>query len=208
MRKLILFGLNLFLFSSFAGAQTADEWMDKLVKTYQRAQTYYLKFEMTESGNSKSHTGELFASGDKYNVEILEIRQMYDGKKLYTVSKEDREVTVSQPAPDSNDFMSPTKIISAYRSNYKATLDKTETVKSQKIQYLKMTPKSESEVKYAIIGIQTKDNTLYNYKEFYSDGSFRSFTVNEFLENLIIPKALFKFDQTKYEKDGYIVTPI
>ena len=30
----------------------------------------------------------------------------------------------------------------------------------------------------------------------------------DYLENLIIPKPLFKFDKSKYESDGYIVTQI
>lgn len=208
MKKLILSCLSLFVFSAFVNAQSANEWMDKLVKTYQKAQSYYIKFEMNESGSSKAETGELFASAEKYNVEILDIRQMFDGKKLYTVSKEDREVTVSQPAAGSNDFLSPTKVLSFYKDNYNSVLDKTETVNGQKIQYLKLTPKEKAEVTYAMIGVNAKDNSLYSYKEFYGDGNSRTFTVKEFIENLIIPKALFKFDQSKYQKDGYIVTPI
>lgn len=208
MRKLILFGFVFGLFGLVVNAQSADEWMDKVSNTYQKSQSYYIKFEMTDSQSPKAETGELFASKEKYNVEILDIRQMYDGKNLYTVSKEDREVTVSQPKKDGNDFLSPVKIINLYKSNFKTELNKSEAVKGLKIQYIKLTPKTKSEIEYAVIGINTKDASLYSYKEFYSGGGSRYFVVKEYLENVIVPRALFKFDQSKYEKDGFVVTAI
>ena len=46
------------------------------------------------------------------------------------------------------------------------------------------------------------------YNEYLNSGETRSIKVKEYLESLIIPRALFKFDQSKYEKDGYIVTQL
>jgi len=208
MKKLFLFSFA-FLFAAIgAKAQSADELLEKVSKNYQKLAAYYVRFEFTDSENQNTETGELFAAKEKYNVEVKDIRQMYDGKSLYTISKEDKEITVSQPSPDSDDFLSPTKILNVYKSNYNASLAKAETVNGKKVQYLKLTPKSKSDIEYAQIGIYTDGNTLYDYKEFYPGGGSRTFVVKEYLENLIIPKALFKFDKSKYEKDGYIVTPI
>lgn len=208
MKKLFLFSSVFLLAAIGLKAQSADDILDKVSRNYQKLAAYYIKFEFTDSENQKTETGELFAAKEKYNVEVMDIRQMYDGKSLYTISKEDKEVTVSQPSPDSDDFLSPTKILNVYKSNFKVSLSKTETVNGKKVQYLKLTPKSKSDIDYAQIGIYTDSNTLYNYKEFYPGGGSRSFVVKEYLENLIIPKALFKFDKSKFEKDGYIVTPI
>lgn len=194
--------------TSFLTAQTASELLNKVSNTYQNANSYYIKFNMTDNQGSATESGELFAAKEKYSLEIIDIRQMFDGKTLYTITKDDKEVTVSKPDADSNDFLSPTKVLNFYKTNFKAVMDKTETVNGKKVQFLKLTPKEKSEVEYALIGIYTGENTLYQYKEFLTGGINRTITVKEYLENLIIPKALFKFDQSKFEKDGYIVTPI
>ncbi len=189
-------------------AQTAQEWMDKLSHTYQNIPTYYIKFDLTESGNSTAHKGEIFAAKDRYSLEVMDIKQMYDGKTLYTVSKEDKEVTISHPTPDSDDLLTPTKVLKMYKNGFKLDLGKTETVQGEKIQFVKLTPTSNSELAFVQVGIKTKSNSLYSYKETYKNGDSRTLTVKEYLENLIIPRALFKFDQSKYEKDGYVVTSI
>lgn len=208
MKKTALLSFMVMFAATGLYAQSASELLNKVSKNYQSIAAYYIKFEFHDSNHPETETGDLYASKDKYSVQIMDIRQMYDGKNLYTISKEDKEVTVSQPSPDSNDFLSPTKILNIYKDNFEASMDKTGTANGKKVQYLKLTPKSKTEIDYAIVGIYTDNHTLYNYREYYGVGNSREFTVKEYLENLIIPKALFKFDQSKYEKDGYIVTPI
>ncbi len=208
MKKAIFSIVSILILSISLTAQTAQQWLDKISETYQKIPTYYIKFDLKESGSSTSNIGELFAAKEKYSLEVMDIKQMYDGKTLYTVSKEDKEVTVSQPAADSDDLLTPTKVLKMYKSGFKLDLGKSETIGGQKIQFVKLTPTSNSEIQSVQVGINTKSNTLYSYKESYKNGGSRTLTVKEYLENLIIPRALFKFDQSKYEKDGYIVTPI
>lgn len=189
-------------------AQTAKEWMDKMRQTYLKIPTYYIKFEVKESDNSKVESGELFAAKEKYSLEVMDIKQMYDGKTLYTISKEDKEVTISVPPADSDDFLTPTKVVNMYKNGFSLSLGKTETIHGKKIQFIKLTPTSKNDADYMLVGINTADNTIYQYKEIYKNGTTRTVTVKEFIQNLIIPRALFKFDKSKYEKDGYIVTSI
>lgn len=206
--KPVFFFIFALLIADFSNAQTAREWLDKVSDTYHTVSTYYIKFEVKESGNPDTETGELFASKSKYSLDVMSINQMYDGKKLYTVSKEDKEVTVSSPAPDSDDLLTPTKVLNMYKSGYTASLDKSATVAGKKIQYVRLKSASNQEIDYITVGINKDNSTLSEYKEVYKNGSWRSITVKDYLENLIIPHTLFKFDQSKYENDGYIVTRI
>ncbi|MGB6084564.1 LolA family protein [Moheibacter sp.] len=208
MKKFVFSILASMLAFGFLNAQTAQQWMDKVSENYQKIPTYYIKFELKESGAQKAHTGELFAAKERYSLDVMDIKQMYDGKMLYTVSKEDKEVTVSTPEPDSDDLLTPTKILKMYKSGFQLSLGKTETIAGEKIQFIKLIPTTNSEVESILVGVNVKNNTLQQYKEFYRNGNSRFITVKEYLENLIIPRALFKFDQSKYEKDGYIVTSI
>ncbi len=209
MQKIVFSAIVFFTISFSLQAQSAQEWMEKLSHTYQNIPTYYIQFDLTESGNpTAAHKGEIFAAKDRYSLDVMDIKQMYDGKTLYTVSKEDKEVTISKPTPDSDDLLTPTKVLRMYKTGFKLELGKSETIGGQKIQFVKLTPTSDSEIQSVQVGIYTKSNTLYSYKETYKNGGFRTLTVKEYLENLIIPRALFKFDPSKYEKDGYVVTSI
>lgn len=187
--------------------QNAKEWLDKVNAVYQKTPSYYIKFEVQSSEQpNEVEVGELYAVKEKYSLHIMDIQQMYDGKYLYTLSKADKEATISKPKPDSDDFLTPTKVLGMYQLDYHADLETSTTVAGKKIQRIKLTPIRASEINYITVGVDAENYTLVDYKELHKDGSSRSIAVKEYLENLIIPRALFKFDQSKYEKDGYIVT--
>lgn len=207
--KKCIFSLFAFLIISVsATAQNAKELLDQVSNTYNKIASYYIKFEVKESGNSKAETGEVYAAKEKFNLNVMGINQIYDGKTLYTVSKEDKEVTISMPDKNSDDLLTPVKILGMYKTGYKYEMGKNNTVDGKKIQFVKLTPTGKSEVSYLMVGIDMSNKTLYQYQEFNKSGVTRTITVKDYLENLIIPKALFKFDKSKYEKDGYIVTQI
>lgn len=207
MNKYLLSFFSLFLISVSANAQSAKDLLDEVSNSYSKIPSYYIKFEMKED-NNPSETGEVYAAKEKYNLNVMGINQIYDGKTLYTVSKEDKEVTVSIPGKESDDLLTPVKVLGLYKTGYKYEMDKNTTVDGKKIQFIKLTPTGNSEVKYILVGINLESKTLYQYQEFHKSGTKRTITVKDYLENLIIPKALFKFDKPKYESDGYIVTRI
>lgn len=208
MVKYIFSTIILLSISISANAQNAKELLDQVSNSYTKIPTYYIKFEVKESGNSKAETGEVYASKEKYNLNVMGINQIYDGKTLYTISKEDKEVTVSTPEKNSEDLLTPVKILGMYKTGYKYELEKMNTINGDKIQFIKLTPTGNSEITSISVGINTKNKTLYQYKENHKNGGSRTITVKDYLENLIIPKPLFKFDKSKYESDGYIVTQI
>jgi len=206
MNKYLFPFLALFLFSVNLNAQNAKELLDEVSNSYSKIPSYYIKFEIKENGSSE--TGEVYASKEKYNLNVMGINQIYDGKTLYTIIKEDKEVTVSTPAKDSDDLLTPVKVLGMYKTGFKYEMDKSNTSEGQKIQFIKLTPTENQELKYILVGINLNQKTLYQYQEFYKNGTTRTITVKDYLENLIIPKALFKFDKPKYESEGYIVTPL
>lgn len=189
-------------------AQTAQEWLDRVSNTYNQASSYYINFEFQFNEGDEVQIGELFAVKEKFSLQVMDITQMYDGKLLYTISKDDKEVTILKPDENSNDFLTPTKILYSYKNNFTPTLDKTTTIDGVKVQQIKLTPKQSNEYDYIMIAIDVSTQTIKMYNEYLKSGETRSIKVKEYLESLIIPRALFKFDQSKYEKDGYIVTQL
>ena len=189
-------------------AQTAQEWLDRVSNTYNQASSYYINFEFQFNEGDEVQIGELFAVKEKFSLQVMDITQMYDGKFLYTISKDDKEVTILKPDENSNDFLTPTKILYTYKKNFTPTLDKTTIIDGVKVQQIKLTPNQPNEYDYIMIAIDVSTQTIKMYNEYLKSGETRSIKVKEYLESLIIPRALFKFDQSKYEKDGYIVTQL
>lgn len=186
--------------------QNAKGLLDKVKSKYNNATTYYIKFDFDNGG--KTTTGEVFTAKQKFNLNVMDINQIYDGKKLYTVSKDDKEVVVSN-SENVDDLLTPTKILNSYATEFDYSLDKKQTIGGKTIQYIKLTPKkSNKSIKYALLGINTSNNEVYQYKEVNSSNQTTTITVKEYLENLIIHKTYFNFDANKYKSKGYIITQL
>lgn len=210
MKKIFFSFILLLVGVGMVNAQTAKEFLDKVHTKYQNAQSYYIKFDFDyqNSGQNQKKTGEVYSSKQKFNLNVDDVNQIYDGKKLYTIAKDEKEVVISD-ASNTDDFLTPTKVLSSYKTGFQSSLDKKQTIGGQTIQYIKLTPTTKnSPMKYCLLGINTKNNQIYSFQEFGKDGSKTSITVKEYLENLIIHKDYFNFDQKKYKSKGYIVTQI
>ena len=204
--KKSLFTFLVFLSGIIAYAQDAKDLLDKVKSKYQKASTYYIKFDLENGG--KKFQGEVFSLKEKFNLNVMDINQLYDGKKLYTISNDDKEVTISN-SRNTDDLLTPTKILNSYTNDYTYKLDKKQTIAGQPIQYVRFTPKNnQSAIQYALLGINTNNNQIYQYKEVSKNNQTTSITVKEYLENLIIHKSYFNFDSNKYKSKGYIVTQL
>ena len=210
MKKLFFSFILLLVGVGMVNAQTAKQMLDNVYNKYQNAQSYYIKFdfEHQNKGNTQKKSGEVYSAKQKFNLNVDDTNQIFDGKKLYTIAKDEKEVVISN-ASNTEDFLTPTKVLNAYRIGYHYTLDKKQTIGGQNIQFIKLTPTSQgSTIKYSILGVNTKNNQIYSYQEFGKDGSKTTINVKEYLENLIIHKDYFNFDQKKYKSKGYIVTQL
>src|SRR5690625_6954301 len=96
----------------------------------------------------------------------MDITQMYDGKLLYTISKDDKEVTILKPDENINDFLTPTKILYTYKNNFTPTLDKTTTIDGVKVQQIKLTTKQSNDYDYILIAIHIATKTIKMYNKY------------------------------------------
>ncbi len=210
MKKFIFSFILLLVGVGMVSAQSAKQMLDKVHAKYQNAQTYYIKFDFDHSakGNSQKKSGEVYSAKQKFNLNIDQVSQIFDGKKLYTITKDEKEVVISN-ASNTEDFLTPTKILNSYKTGYHSTFDKKQTIAGETIQLIKLTPTTQNAtMKYALLGVNVKNNQIYSYQEFAKDGSKTTITVKDYLENLIIHKDYFNFDQKKYKSKGYIVTQL
>lgn len=204
MRKII--GLVLIVLSISAQAQDAVKakaLLDKVsakVKTYKNIQ---IEFKYTlqnlKENINQENKGNVTLSGNQYVLNFLGVTKMCDGKKLYTISAEDEEISISSLGKNEEDTDTPAKMLTFFNKGFKYTWDITQTVKGKKIQYIKLTPiSSKDERKEILVGIDTKTNQIYNTITVGKKGTKVTLTVNSFKTNLTLPKNQFTFVKSKY----------
>jgi len=186
-------------------AKTLLNEVSQKVKSYQNISIDFKYVLENSQENIKQETrGDVVLQGNKYKLNILGTTRLFDGKKLYSISPEDEEVTISSDNEDSEDNITPSKMLYFYQDGYTYAMDIEQSVQGRKIQYVKLTPiDSNSEIKYILLGIDAQTKHIYTLIQIGKNGTKTTLTVNSFKTNEPLSKTLFTFDASKY-KDYYI----
>lgn len=183
-----------------AKAKTLLNEVSTKVKGYNNIAIDFKYVLENTSENIKQETrGDVTMQGDKYKLNILGITRIFDGKKLYTISSEDEEVTVSSDNGEDEGTITPSKMLSFYEDGFTYKMDIIQKVKGRNIQYVKLSPMdSNASIKYILLGIDAETKHIYNLIEIGKNGTKTTLTVNSFKTNEPISKTLFTFDESKY----------
>ncbi|APY12880.1 hypothetical protein BWZ22_15245 [Seonamhaeicola sp. S2-3] len=201
---LIVLVLSVNVFAQNKGKALLDE-VSKKVKSYDNISIDFKYTLENLSENIKQETrGDVIMQGEKYKLNILGVTRLFNGSKLYTISPEDEEVTISSEGENEEDAITPSKMLSFYEDGYTYQLDIQQNIKGRKIQYVKLTPiDSNSELESILLGIDAQTKHIYNLIQIGKNGAKTTLTVNSFKTNQPISNSLFTFDANKYQ-DYYI----
>ncbi len=211
MKKLFFMG-GLVLFSGLATAQNSDKAEALLDEVYNKVKGYdniqvdfKYSLDNAEANTHQDTRGDVTLEGNKYLLNYLGAKQLFDGKKVYTIVPENEEVTIEDKSQDENSF-SPSEMFTFYKKGYDYAWDILQKVNGRDIQYIKLTPKdSGSDVKSILLGIDKETKHIYKLIETGANGTKTTITVNSFKTDQPLSKTLFNFDEEKYKKDGYYI---
>ncbi len=212
MNRKTLTILSLFALILSASAQNSQKAKALLDEVYNKVVSYdnitidfKYALENVET-NTKSETrGNATLEGDKYLVELFGSKQLYDGKKVYTVVPDNEEVTIEDKSQD-EETVTPSKMLTFYREGHNYEWDILQNVLGRKIQYVKLTPiDSNAETKSILLGIDAETKHIHKLIETGENGTKTTITVNSFKTNQPLSKSFFTFDVAKYEDEGYYI---
>ncbi len=197
----------------FSYAQGADKAKALLEDVYNKVKSYdniYIEFKSTlenkEANVNQETTGNVTLSDEKYFLNYLGAQQLFDGKKVYTIVPENEEVTIEDVNED-EDNVSPSKMLTFYKTGHNYKWDILQNVGGRQIQYVKLTPiDSNSEIQSVLLGIDTQTKHIYKLIQTGKNGTKTTLTVNSFKTNQPLSSTLFTFNEKKYEDKGYYIT--
>ncbi len=208
---LLIFGFYVLLGHSQDNSD-AELLLNKVSENIKNYDNIYINYAYTlqniEEDINQTNNGSFVTENDKWRFEMLGVTRIFDGNKLYSISPDDEEVTISNQDPEDETTITPNKMLYFYEDGYYFEMDEFRFVGNgqfrKKIQYVKLIPQdSEAEIKYILLGIDTEFNQIYEVIETGKNETVTTISIVDFEFNLPLDNKLFIFDEEKY-KDYYM----
>ncbi|SDD88369.1 LolA family protein [Riemerella columbipharyngis] len=207
-RNIILAFTVLVFMGSYTFAQKIDAkakaLLDAVSANYKSKKSNYFTFTYSTGSSKVQQKGTFDASGNKYALEITGTRQIFDGKKVYSINKEEKEITISKPNASASVF-SPLNYIEEYRKGYAIKAMGTQRINGKQASVVRLTPTSSSEFRYISLYIDASKKQILKMQQVYKNNTSSSITVNSYKANAS-NGAAFSFDKSKYP--DYVITEL
>ena len=209
MKKILLLIFGLFTMLSYSQDNSdAELLLNKVSENIKNYENIYINYAYTlqniEEDINQTNNGSFVTEDEKWRFEMLGVTRIFDGNKLYSISPDDEEVTISSQDPEDETTITPNKMLYFYEEGYYFEMDESRFVGNgqfrKKIQYVKLIPKdSEAEIKYILLGIDTEFNQIYEVIETGKNETVTTISIVDFEFNLPLDSRLFIFDEEKYQ---------
>ena len=186
----------------------AELLLNKVSENIKNYENIYINYAYTlqniEEDINQTNKGSFVTEDEKWRFEMLGVTRIFDGNKLYSISPDDEEVTISSQDPEDETTITPNKMLYFYEDGYYFEMDESRFIGNgqfrKKIQYVKLIPKdSEAEIKYILLGIDTEFNQIYEVIETGKNETVTTISIVDFEFNLPLDSKLFIFDEEKYQ---------
>ena len=206
MKKIILLFTVGVISNTIAISQNSTEAEKLLNKVSENIKSYdniYINYTYTlfnsEEDINQTNKGSFVTEDDKWKFVMLDVTRIFDGDKLYTISPDDEEVTISTQNPDDESTITPNKMLYFYEEGYNFDMDIVQYVGRKKIQYVKLIPMdSDAEIKYILLGVDVEFSQIYKVIETGLNDTQTTIAIVDFEVNLPLEESLFVFDKEKY----------
>ena len=198
---IILIGSSSLLFAQ--GPEQARYLLEQVSNKIEKQKNMRFEFkyvlENKEEQIRQETEGKVTLAGDRYKLEFLEIIQLFDGEKIYTIVPENEEITVSTPQDSEEINVNPSQILNFYKEGYDYQWDISQRVMGRNIQFIKLIPSEENtDIKYLLLGIDIDQNSIYRLIEIGNGKTTTTLTIKNQEENITLPPNFFEFNVGDY----------
>jgi len=198
---IILIGSSSLLFAQ--GPEQARYLLEQVSNKIEKQKNMRFEFkyvlENKEEQIRQETEGKVTLAGDRYKLEFLEIIQLFDGEKIYTIVPENEEITVSTPQDSEEINVNPSQILNFYKEGYDYQWDISQRVMGRNIQFIKLIPSEENtDIKYLLLGIDVDQNSIYRLIEIGNGKTTTTLTIKNQEENITLPPNFFEFNVGDY----------
>lgn len=160
-----------------------------------------------KEGDEPPMKGTIFLEGEKYNLDYFGNSFIFDGKKLYVINHDEKEIAINDGDFDTDDgFIYPSKLLTFYKEGYTFKIGKTATIKGKRIQFVELIPiDSNSDIVKVELGIELKTKHIYKLIQTGSNSAKTTFTITSLKSNQDLPKSTFSFNKNSYLKKNYSI---
>ncbi len=211
MRKIFVTNFLLLLFF-VASAQIdtvihdpkAKEILDKLSKKTKTYKSIKVKFSYTlenkQKGVTDSYNGVAFLKGNQYKVEFPAGEIFCNGKTIWTLMKEQKEVNISTPNPNDESILNPVRLFSIHEKGFKYKLLSETTENGKQIAEIDLIPEKPKTKKFvrSRIKVDKVNLRLLSITTSYKNGNVYVIKISEFSTDANLSDDIFVFDAKKY----------
>ena len=131
--------------------------------------------------------------------------QIFDGNKIYSISDEDKEITIAKPN-DNQVAFSPLSYLDSYKKEYNVTYSGKKTISGILVDIIKMSPVKANGLKSVTLYVNTPQKKLIKLEQISNNNDIAVITISNYKENQTLPAAIFTFDKSKYQ--NYLITEL
>jgi hypothetical protein len=217
MEKITILFLSIFLTTiTFSqNSQEAKSLLDEVSIKMGAYENMYIGFSQTLSnedagikeGDEPPIRGVINIQNEKYSLNYLGNKFIYDGNKLYVINTGEKEISITTGDMDGDDgFIYPSKLLTFYKEGYTFEMGKLKNMNGRKIQFVTLNPiDSNSDIIKVELGIDAKTKHIYKLLQTGTNSSKTTFTITTFNSNQTLSENFFEFDKQKYLDQNYTI---
>jgi outer membrane lipoprotein-sorting protein len=198
--------LSLIFSISLAQDEKADKILASFANKVNTSSTFYMEFSVDSKsgGTNQTNLGKGWSKGEKYFATVGDFTRFSNGKKSWSVYKEEKSVYISDVDANEEDI-NPKKMIVSWDKDHKSKYEKEGKIGNETVHIVNVYPKMPKKYDYHTIVLYfSKDNNeLRKAIVKGKDGSVVTYTFSNLQFNIDVPDSKFTFDKSKYP--GYQV---
>ena len=180
----------------------AAKILDAVNAKYSALKSFQASFTQTMENPAaklkQSTNGDMTVSGEKYRTVSSSQEVTSDGVTIWTYSKEENEVIISDCDPENREVL-PSRMFTIFKKGYKYQL--LGPVKQGGITYdqIELTPENKANDVFKVqLTVSRTDKSVGSLKTFKKNGTRTTFTIKNFKPNVPVTSTTFSFDKAAH----------